>query len=109
MVADAAQPGPDAGIDAGAFRSAVPAMAPSAVDHARITPPGALARYVRTATENGGSEWYDATALYGSPQLANQAFLALTHTNRYHSWLSPYPLSPDSWRTGRLSIVDDSP
>jgi endoglucanase len=110
MVLDEAQVGPETHLDPGAPRPPAhrPALASRAVLHPRIVPPEGLARYVRTASVDGGGGWYDATALYQSPDQAHDALLALSHANRYHSWLPPYRLDPELWHVGSLSVIEES-
>jgi endoglucanase len=110
MVLDETQIRPGMHLDPGAPRppSRRPPLAFRAVLHPRIVPPAGLARYVRTASVEGGGGWYDATALYQSADQAHKALRALSHANRYHSWLPAYPLNPELWHVGSLRAVDES-
>ena len=109
MVLDTTRVGPQTRLDPGAFRSFLgPALASRAVHHPRIVPPTGLSRFVRTATMEGGGEWYDAATVYFNPQQAYDALIAIGHANRYHSWLRPYPLDPTVWHAGNLTEIDDA-
>jgi aryl-phospho-beta-D-glucosidase BglC (GH1 family) len=110
MVLDESQDGPDTHLDPGAFRppSDQPTLATRTALHPRLVPPPGLSRYVRTASSSRGGGWYEATTLYQSPGEAHNALLALSHANRYHSWLPAYPLNPEVWHVGSLGLVDES-
>ena len=110
MVLDQTQLGAGTHLDPGAPRSPAhrPALATRAVLHPSIVPPAGLAHYVQTASVDGGGGWYDATGLYPNTDQAHDALLALSHANRYHPWLPPYPLDPGLWHVGSLRVVDES-
>lgn len=110
MVPDKAVIGPETHLDPGSARPAdqQAALAKHAFRHARVVPPQGLARYVRTASIDGGGGWYEGTTLYQSPGAAHDALLVLSHANRYHSWLPAYPLDPTVWHVGSLSVIDES-
>ena len=110
MVLDESMFGLETHLDPGAFRSPAhqSALASRAVVHPRIVPPTGLSRYVRTTSSGGGGGWYDSTTLYQNTGEAHDALLALSHANRYHSWLPALYLDPEVWHVGSLSVIDES-
>jgi aryl-phospho-beta-D-glucosidase BglC (GH1 family) len=94
-------------LDPGTFRPfGGPSLASRAVPEAKVLPSSGLSCYARTASVQGKGSWYDAAALYQSPQLADRALTAMVAANHARRRLQPYPLNPGLWKVGRLGTID---